>query len=352
MAALGLAASIILTAAVSPVVCAQAPAILPAASPVGTPPLWRYEGSWGTEPEGLPIVSDPLVGRLPPVLADRGGATLERPSAGVLRAGADGVRRHRQGFFQRFEFAGNWTGGTGDDGLGISSLETSLTLAIPLGSFENLLLITPGLEVGYLDGPSQADVPPRLYDAGMSLMWRKKISERLSGMVAVRPAVASDFQTTEDAFRVTGRALATWEWAPDRLSLVFGVVYLDRNDLPVLPGAGLIWTPTPDWRLDLIFPRPRLARRLVLLAGQREDWAYLGGSLGGRTWAVERRSGNPDQLTLRDYRVYLGWERVRDGGSGAFLEAGYVFGRELEYEADPLILPLADAFMIRSGLRY
>jgi hypothetical protein len=239
-----------------------------------------------------------------------------------------------------------------DDDLGVSSLETALTVAIPLGSFENLLLVTPGFEVRYLDGPTRADAPPRLYDAGVSLMWRKQFNDRWGSMVAVRPAVASDFATSDDAFRITGRALATWQWVPEELSLVFGVVYLDRNDLPILPGAGLIWTPNPDWRLDLIFPRPKLARRLVFVPGEREDWVYLGGTLGGRTWAVERQSGVSDQLTLRDYRLFLGWERILEGGSGLSIEAGYVFGRELEYESSPSTLSFGDAVMIRGGVTY
>jgi hypothetical protein len=270
----------------------------------------------------------------------------------VQRSDDTAVRRYRKGFFQRFKFSGSWIDRAGDDGLGISNLDTSLTVAVPLGSFENLLLVTPGFEVDYLNGPAQIDVPPRLYDVGMDLMWRKQFNDRWGTMVAVRPAMASDFETSQDAFRITGRALATWQWVPERLSLLFGVVYLDRNDLPILPGVGLIWTPTPDWRLDLIFPRPKLARRLVFLPRQREDWVYLGGALGGRTWSVERQPGVPDQLTLRDYRLYLGWERIVDGGSGLFVEAGYVFGRELEYEVLPLTQSFDDALMIRGGVTY
>jgi hypothetical protein len=225
-------------------------------------------------------------------------------------------------------------------------------VAVPLGSFENLLIATPGFDVDYLDGPIQVDTPPRLYNVGVDLMWRKQFNDRWGSMVAVRPGVASDFQTSQDAFRITGRALATWQWVPERLSLLFGVVYLDRNDLPVLPGVGLIWTPSPDWRLDLIFPRPKLARRLAFWPQQFEDWVYLGGSLGGRTWAVERASGDTDQLTLRDYRLFLGWERIVDGGSGLFVEAGWVLGRKLEYERVPLTLSFDDALLIRGGITY
>jgi hypothetical protein len=75
-------------------------------------------------------------------------------------------------------------------------------------------------------------------------------------------------------------------------------------------------------------------------------------SLGGRTWAVERLPGISDQLTLRDYRLSIGWERIRDGGSGVFAEVGYVFGRELEYENTSQVESFGDAAMIHAGITY
>ncbi len=270
----------------------------------------------------------------------------------VQRSDDDAVRRYRKSFLQRLRLSGGWIGQGGESGLGITSWNVAATLAVPLGSFENLLLVTPGLQVDYLDGPTQIDAPDRLYYAGLDLMWRKQWNDRWGSMIAVAPAVASDFQSTDDALRVTGRAFATWQWVPERLTLLFGVVYLDRDDLAILPGVGLIWTPTPDYRLDVIFPRPKLARRLVFVPREREDWVYLSGKLGGRTWAVERESGLPDQLTLRDYRLDLGWERIIDGGSGVFAEIGYVFGRELEYESTSTGISFDDAVMIRGGITY
>lgn len=294
---------------------------------------------------------DMAASRLPPTW-DATTASRNPAMEIVQRRDSYAVRRYRQGFFQRLRFTGSWINRARDDGLGISTLDTSLTVAVPLGSFENLLLVTPGFDVDYLSGPNQVDTPPRLYNVGVDLMWRKQFNERWGGMVAVRPGVASDFQTSQDALRITGRALATWQYVPERLSLLFGVVYLDRNDLPILPGVGLIWTPSPDWRLDLIFPRPRLAHRLAFWPQQREDWVYLGGSLGGRTWAVERASGDSDQLTLRDYRLFIGWERIVDGGSGLFIEAGCVLGRKLEYEQVPQTLSFDNAVLIRGGVTY
>jgi len=270
----------------------------------------------------------------------------------VQRSDDYAVRRYRKGFFQRARFSGGWLYPSVDGDLEIGDLDASVTVAVPLGSFENLLIITPGFEVEFLSDSGSLHVPAQLYDVGADFMWRKQFNDRWGSMVAVRPAVSSDFKTSEDGFRITGRALATWQWVPERLSLLFGVVYLDRNDLPILPGVGLIWTPNPDWRLDVIFPRPKLARRVAFVPREREDWLYLSGALGGRTWAVERLPGVADQLTLRDYRLALGWERILDGGSGAFAEVGFVFGRELEYEYAAQVETFSDAVLLRAGVTF
>lgn len=262
------------------------------------------------------------------------------------------VRRYRKGFLQRLRLSGSWVDGGEESDLGIATWKTAVTLAVPLGSFENLLLVTPSFETSYLEGLPSVPVPDQLYSAGLDLMWRKRWNDRWGSMIAVAPALASDFESSENALRVTGRALATWQWVPERVTLLFGVVYLDRDDVSLLPGLGMIWTPTPDYRFDLVFPRPKLARRIAFLPRTREDWVYLSGALGGRTWAVEREENTPDQLTLRDYRINLGWERIIDGGGGAFAEIGFVFGRELQYEEDPVDLSFDDTFILRAGITY
>lgn len=181
--------------------------------------------------------------RLPPVAETESETPRNDVLEIVQRRDDYAVRRHRRGFFQRFRFSGGWIDRADQNDLGIGNLKTSLTCAVPLGSFENLLIITTGFEATSLRGSSQFDAPSQLYDVGIDFMWRTQLNDRWGAMVAVRPGVASDFQAKQKSFRVTGRALATWRWLPERLSLVFGVVYLDRNDLPILPGAGLVWTP-------------------------------------------------------------------------------------------------------------
>jgi hypothetical protein len=79
----------------------------------------------------------------------------------------------------------------------------------------------------------------------------------------------------------------------------------------------------------------------VGVTDNRENWVYLVGEMGGGTWAVERPDGRDDLLTYRDLRLLFGWENIpprphplRPPALGRRLqvEAGWVFGRELEFE--------------------
>jgi hypothetical protein len=290
--------------------------------------------------------------RLPPVVTSERSSVRGSALELVQHDEDETIRRYKRGFFQRLKFAGAWLPQNEDQGLGATDLETSVTVAIPMGSFQNLLLVTPSFEVAQLDAYSGLDVPDRLFDAGVDFMWRQQFNDRWGSMLAVTPGYSSDFVSSEDAFRIRGRAFATWKASPQTLTLLFGAVYLDRDDLPVLPGAGLIWTPTPDWRLELLFPRPKFARRISFVPRDHEHWLYARGELGGRTWAVERSNGSSDQLTLRDYRIVFGWESVREGGGTRFFEVGAAFDRQLEYELQPTTLPFDRAVFLRCGISF
>ena len=52
---------------------------------------------------------------------------------------------------------------------------------------------------------------------------------------------------------------------------LLGVDYLDRDDVRLLPVFGLLWTPSDDWRIDLVQPFP---------FGTRMDFAIRAGFAG------------------------------------------------------------------------
>lgn len=247
-------------------------------------------------------------------------------------------------------------GGLADTGGGpeLSSLflDASIGSGIPLGSFQNLLGVKPRVRVDWIDADASFDVPSELYQFELQFFYRRPISERLSAMAIVSPAIRSDLTTSDEAFRVFALGLLNWETVPDRLMISLGAVYLGRADLPVLPAIGLRWTPNRITRLDLQFPMSRFSRRLAKNGGQSETWAYLSGGLGGNTWAVTREDDSTDELSLRDLRLTVGIEKIIHGGGGWFVEAGYAMNRRLEYERTDEELTLNDALQAQAGWRY
>jgi hypothetical protein len=184
------------------------------------------------------------------------------------------------------------------------------------------------------------------------MFWKRPINDRLGSMVLVTPSIRSDFETNEGAFRLFGMALLTWQWVPRTLSVSGGVVYTGREDFPVLPAMGLLWTPSPEWRVDVQFPSPRISRRIRKNGGDSETWAYLGGVFGGNTWAVTRTGGAEDILTISDLRLVTGIEYLQRENRGFFAEVGYVFNRSIEYTNVPFQADLDSAVMLRFGVSF
>ena len=257
----------------------------------------------------------------------------------------------KPGIFQKLVFTGTWLDRGKRDDVGISELELYATFGFPMPTRESPLLITPGFEVRYLDGPLGVDLPARLFDTYLQFRWLRQVNDRWGFDVAVSPGLHTDFEDyTDDALRITGRGLASLQWTPD-MKVVLGIVYLDRDDVSLLPAAGIVWTPSDEVRYELVFPRPRIAHRLFG-DGHIEDWCYVVGEFGGGGWAIQRTSGAQGGVTIRDFRLLVGLERKADGGSGRRIEIGYVFGREVEFAtATPAFEP-DDTVMIRGGITY
>lgn len=233
----------------------------------------------------------------------------------------------------------------GSDSFGMTSFDLRGTL-----EFGRLpgVFVTPQFGWHILAGPSATDMPPQLYDLTVDFSMYRPVGDKWLLNLSMTPSLFTDGENLSgDAIRVLGRAMAYYTASPT-VQWAGGIVYLDRTDLPVLPAIGAVITPREDVRFELLFPKPRLAWR-QWYSPVEEQWVYVTGELGGQSWGVVRSSGADDIATYRDLRFMLGLERKQSSGQSWFVEGGYVFGREIEYESNIGGATFNDTGFVRVG---
>lgn len=300
-----------------------------------------------------------------PVLPQNSGNGYFNPNAwnpqGAAFNGAGGMPQYLR-LFQGPRFREAYLYGNNDfDALSINDSDFSVGIAIPnfLYSTQPLYLL-PSFSLHQWSGPrapSTADLPALAYSAFLDSGWQSDPARILGAELGLRVGMFSDFNTgISDSLRIQGRAIGRVRVTP-KVTLKGGVVYLDRVRVKLLPAGGVLWQPNPDTRFDLFFPEPKLAHYLATV-GTSDTWWYVGGYYGGGSWTVKRDSGIKESIDINDIRLVLGLEwgrndQMRDGRRVGFLEAGYVFNRELIFKETPLDnLDLQDTFMIRAGIGY
>ena len=266
--------------------------------------------------------------------------------------GSSGISRNKKTSFQKLSLSGGWIGGQGASSLAITEVDTMMTFVLPLFGEGNYLAVSPQYSAAYFEGPSVVDLPSKGISGGVDFTWLGSFNETWGGIFGVTPSYNSDTETSNNAIRYIGRGLLSWNYQPEYMKILMGVILVDRRDLTILPAGGLIWTPNEQMKVDLLFPTPKIAYRSSMTPGIHEDWVYMAGVFGGRTFAVERMAGGSDQLTYADIRLLFGYERIKPGGAGWFFETGLVFDRQLEYWDNTADFKMKEAVVFRGGLSF
>jgi hypothetical protein len=268
-------------------------------------------------------------------------------------------------------FAGH-NGAVNHQELGINDVELSVTFAFPMfHNSQTPLLITPGFAVHYWEGPLSVpppipppDLPPRTYDAYLDAAWNPQITPWLGGELDGRIGVYSDFyRVANDSIRFTGKGMAVLTMSPS-VKVKLGVWYLNRNVVKLLPAGGICWTPNPDIYFDILFPNPKVGKRLTTW-GNTDWWIYFAGDYGGGKWAIRRQNGispNPfipdtngtfDTFDYNDIRVAVGLEFNTLRHLHGMFEVGGAFDREVIYQSgQPHAYYPNNTVFLRAGLAY
>lgn len=200
-----------------------------------------------------------------------------------------------------------------------------------------------------LSGPEIVALPPRLYDFELGYQSKASLSEKFSYDIGVSVGVYSDFEdSARDGVRFPAHLVGmfhpteNWDW-------VFGIEYLDRDDIKLLPVIGFVWhdTSLPGLRIEAVFPRPR-----VDLQFQKDMRLYWTARLGGGSWDIEMPDDSNDVFTYRDYQILMGIEGLSSDKCLHAWEFGFAFSRHIEFRNRVDEATLDEAFVLRHVTRY
>jgi hypothetical protein len=323
---------------------------------------------WGTPgnvaPQTYPglDVTSPVYPQQPPVLFPNGAPALFPGGFDYPGGWPQAEPGPYMQLFQDVHFTYTWVaGGKGSNELITNDVELGTTVNFPNFLYSaQPLHVSPTFVFHFLDGPTTGPafpttLPSRVFSTYVGAAWQPMLTPMFGGDIDVNVGIFSDFgKLSSDSVRVQGTAVFVLAMTPT-LAVKGGVNYLDRVDIKMLPAVGFLWTPNPQTRFDVFFPKPKLAQYLTTI-GNTDVWWYLNGEYGGGSWTVSRTPPSNDdrRVDINDIRVGGGIEWTSYTGVRGFVETAYVFDRELVFASavGPASQSLKDSIMVRGGLAY
>ena len=167
------------------------------------------------------------------------------------------------------------------------------------------------------------------------------------------PAIVSDFDGHLNGdgynwdFRLIGLSRQSEE-----LLIVWGIEFWNRVDNFLIPHAGIVWTPSERFTLQLMAPKSRISFRLDD-NGEIATWAYGSIEYNVEAYQISLTSpvGHDEKIQLADYRAVFG---VRGEGSKctSFIEGGWVFNRQVIFLHGTPGFSIDPGFVGSIGIRF
>lgn len=153
-----------------------------------------------------------------------------------------------------------------------------------------------------------------------------------------RPGIYTEEHINLDAFDCPILVGRFWVVKPDKFYILTAVrASFLSSEFPVVPLAGVVWVPCPQWRLMAVPPEPRL---IYSVTKQLDVW--VGGEIAGSAFRVDHnsdfqaRGGKTAKLSgavvdYTDYRAGLGFTYSPTDKIDLDFGAGYSLQRNFDY---------------------
>ncbi|VTS06893.1 DUF6268 family outer membrane beta-barrel protein [Tuwongella immobilis] len=309
----------------------------------GTPPPGSPLPPAASPPPGsAPPFSSPATPNGPPPLDPPPGETLTQPMwaapgtppGGALPPGVMGLptrfpSKKQYRFSLDYQFLANSTlDGTNSD-FGASSLQFTYDWKKPVLEDRSLILgLRPGFEILFLRGPNGNGpiMPSQLYGLTLNLNAMYRINDHSRVIATVTPGLYTDFENiTSKALRFPAGVIYSYDWS-ETLTLSGGLIYTGQTETPFVPALGATWRPTPEWDLELVFPRPRAVYHF-------SDELDLYGTFRFNASAFEIDTPFGSELfQYRDLRFGAGLDYFTKTQQKINLEMGISFDRSIQFD--------------------
>ncbi len=289
-----------------------------------------------------------------PFLTQPGAPGAMVPAPGMGAYGIFGPQPYRFGWQTSIEGAfipkESTSNGMGD--MSIFELDTEFRETMPLMNGW-IFSVAPQIDVRWWGGPANPGLPPRAYRFGSDFQIETPARGPWSMQLGFTPSMNTDLQ----------RSLNSEGWFFDARGMIFlrskpnfmwvlGAGFWDRVTDRVVPYAGIVFNPNDRWEWRLVFPEARISYFLGDWWFGVPQWLYVTGEYNVEAYQiVEQNSRDREQIELEDWRLLIGL-RSDNGVLASFAEAGWIFGREVDFAGATTGFDISSGFIARVGLRY
>lgn len=265
--------------------------------------------------------------------------------------GSNSPHPYRYGWTPKMDMAYLPSSHTSPDNGNFSDFEfdSELVYSTPIGPD---LVFTASPQFDYRHWNATSAFKYDLYRFGLNLQLGTPQSVGSWGyQLTFNPSVNTDFSSSlaNESVNLDANGMIFYSHDPSLLFVV-GVGYLDRVHDIIIPYAGVIYKPDDLWEFRLLFPQGRISRYIGDF-WWGSHWLYLQWEFHVDSFQVSTPTAAHNQIQYEDYRLTFGL-RSDHVGFTKYIEAGYVFGRSVDYK---YVLPGFDVnngFIVRGGIRF